>query len=95
MVRPDCPYVQFVAAARVTITEKFVVEVINERKRDRSQVSGGKSEWVPRARLLLGHVLVLCSGRFEVRWVHGGSIGSSLDRSDSSPPPWDALLSLL
>ena len=46
-----------------------------------SQVSDGKSERVLRARLLLNCVLVLCSGRFEVRWVHDGSIGSGLNRS--------------
>ena len=33
-----------------------------------SQVSGERSEQVPRARSLPGCVLV-CSGRFEVRWV--------------------------
>ena len=60
-----------------------------------SQVSGGKNERVPRAQLLLGRVLVLCSDRFEVRWVRDSSIESGLDRSDSSLPPWDTLLSLL
>ena len=41
LVRAECPYVQFVAAARVTSTEKFVVGVINGQERDWSQVSGG------------------------------------------------------
>ena len=60
-----------------------------------SHVSGGKNERVPRARLLLSHVLVLCSDRLEVRWVHDGLIRSGLDRSDFCPPAWDAMLSLL
>jgi len=47
LVQAECPYVQFVAAARVTSTEKFIVGVTNGRERDRSQVSGGKNEWVP------------------------------------------------
>ena len=46
-----------------------------------SQVSSGKSERVPRAQLLLSRVLVLCFGRFEVRWVRDGSIGSGLNQS--------------
>ena len=40
---------------------------------------------MPRARLPLSRVLVLCSGRFEVRWICDDSIGSGLDRSDASP----------
>ena len=50
------------AAARVISTEKFVVGVTNGRERDRSQVSDGKVERMPRARLLLGYVLcdMLC-----------------------------------
>ena len=36
-------------AAHVISTEKFLVGVINRRERDRSQVSDGKIEWVPRA----------------------------------------------
>ena len=44
LVRAECPYVQFVVAARVTSIEKFVVGVTNGRERDRSQVSGGKNE---------------------------------------------------
>ena len=39
LVRAKSPYVQFVAAARITSTEKFVVGVANERERDMSQVS--------------------------------------------------------
>ena len=42
--------------------------VTNGRERYRSQVSGGRSERVPRTRSLLGYVLV-CSDRFGVRWV--------------------------
>ena len=45
---------------RVISTEKFVVGVINERERDRSQVSDGKVEWVLRAWLLFSYM-------FEVR----------------------------
>ena len=48
------------AAAYVTSTKKFIVGVTNGRERDRSQVSGGKIEWVPRAWSQLGYV-------FEVR----------------------------
>ena len=57
LVRAEYPYIQFVAAAHVISTEKFIVGVTNGRERDRSQVSGGKNEWVPRARSLLGYVL--------------------------------------
>ena len=57
LVWAECPYIQFIAVAHVTSTEKFVVEVTNGRERDRSQVSGGKDEWVLRARSLLGYVL--------------------------------------
>ena len=39
MVRAECPYVQFVAVARVTSTEKFVVGVTNGHW---PQVSDGK-----------------------------------------------------
>ena len=56
LVLAECPYVQFVAAARVISTEKFVVGVTNGRERDRSQVSDGKIKWVPRARSLLSYV---------------------------------------
>ena len=56
LVRAECPYVQFVAAARVTSTEKFEIGVTNRRERDKSQVSGGKNKGVPRARSLLGYV---------------------------------------
>ena len=34
LVQAECPYVQFVAAARVISTEKFVVGVTNGRERD-------------------------------------------------------------
>ena len=57
LVRAECPYVQFVAAARVISTEMFVVGVINGRERDRSQVSDGNVEWTLRAQLLLNCVL--------------------------------------
>ena len=50
-----------------------------------SQVSGGNSKRVPRARLLLSRVLVFCSYRFEVRWVRDGSIWSGLNRSSPVP----------
>ena len=53
LVRAEYPYVQFVAAARVISTEKFIVGVTNGRERERSQVSDGKVEWVLRAWLLL------------------------------------------
>ena len=56
LVRAECPYIQFVAAAHVISTEKFIVGVTNGREMDRSQVSGGKNESVPRARSLLGYV---------------------------------------
>ena len=56
MVRAECPYVQFVAVARVICTEKFVVGVTNGRERDMSQVSDGKVEWMLRAWLLLSYV---------------------------------------
>ena len=56
LVRAECPYVQFVAAACVISTEKFIVGVTNGRERDRSQVSDGKAEWMPRAWLLLSYV---------------------------------------
>ena len=59
LVRAECPYIQFVAAARVISTEKFVVGVTNGRERDMSQVSDGKVEWGMRARLLLRHVFVV------------------------------------
>ena len=47
---------------------------MNGRERDRSQVSGERSEQVSRARLLLGYVLV-CSDWFEVRWIQVPFIG--------------------
>ena len=36
LVRAKCPYIQFMTAACVISTEKFVVGVINGRERDRS-----------------------------------------------------------
>ena len=57
LVRAECPYVQFATAARVISTERFVVEGINGRERDRSQVSDGKLERALRAWLLLSCVL--------------------------------------
>ena len=57
LVRAECPYVQFAAAARVINTERFVVGVTNGRERDRSQVSDGKVERTLRALLLLSCVL--------------------------------------
>ena len=56
LVRAECPYVQFMAAARVICTEKFVVGVTNGRERERSQVFDGKVEWVQRACSLLSYV---------------------------------------
>ena len=56
LVRTECPYVQFVADARVISTEKFIVGVINGRERDMSQVSDGKVEWELRVWLLLSYV---------------------------------------
>ena len=56
LVWAECPYVQFVAVARVISTEKFVVGVTNGQKRDRSQVFDGKVEWMLRAWLLLSYV---------------------------------------
>ena len=49
LVRAECPYVQFMAAARVISTEKFIVGVTNGRERDMSQVSDKKVEWMLRA----------------------------------------------
>ena len=56
LVRAECLYVQFLAAARVITTEKFIVGVTNERERDRSQVSDENIEWMLRAWLLLSCV---------------------------------------
>ena len=58
LVRIECPYVQFAAVARVISTERFIVGGTNGRERDRSQVSDGKVERMPRAQLLF--VCVLC-----------------------------------
>ena len=57
LVRPECPYVQFAAAAHVISTEWFIVGGTNRRERDRSQVSDGKVERALRAWLLLSCVL--------------------------------------
>jgi len=57
LVRAECPYVHFAAAAQVISTERFVVGGTNGRERDRSQVSDGKVERVLRARLLFSCVL--------------------------------------
>ena len=56
LVRAECLYVQFVVAAHVISTERFVVGGTNGRERDRSQVSDGKVERVLRAWLLLSYV---------------------------------------
>ena len=56
LVRAECPYVQFVAAARVISTKKFVVGITNGQEKEMSQVSDGKVEWVLRAWLLLSYV---------------------------------------
>ena len=57
MVRAECPYVQFAAAARVISTKRFVVGGTNNQERDRSQVSDGKVERVLRAWMLLSCVV--------------------------------------
>ena len=59
LVWAECPYVQFMVVARVISTERFIVGGTNERERDRSQVSDGKVERMPRAWLLLGCMLCL------------------------------------
>ena len=56
MVWVECPYVQFVVAAHVISTKRFIVGGTNGQERDRSQVSDGKVERVLRARLLLSCV---------------------------------------
>ena len=56
LVRAECPYDQFMAAAHVISTKKFIVGVTNGRERERSQVSDGKVEWALRAWLLLSCV---------------------------------------
>ena len=56
LVRAECPYVQFAAAARVISTERFIVGVTNGREREKSQVSDGKVEWVLRVWSLLSYV---------------------------------------
>ena len=57
LVWAEYPYVQFVVAARVISTKRFVVGVTNRRERDMSQVSDGKVERTLRAMLLLSCVL--------------------------------------
>ena len=57
LVRAECPYVQFVAAARVICTQRFVVGVTNRRERDRAPVSDGEVERALRAWLVLSYVL--------------------------------------
>ena len=44
LVQAECPYIQFVAAAHVISTERFIVGVTNGRESDRSQVFNGKVE---------------------------------------------------
>ena len=56
LVQVECPYVQFMVAARVIYTERFIVGGTNGRERDRSQVSDGKVKWAQRAWLLLSYV---------------------------------------
>ena len=56
LARVECPYLQFVAAARVINTEKFIVGLTNGRERDRSRVSDAKVKWALRAWLLLSRV---------------------------------------
>ena len=57
LVRAECPYAQFAVAARVISTEMFVLGGTNGRERYRYQISDGKVERVPRARLLLSRGL--------------------------------------
>ena len=56
LVRAECPYVQFAAAAHVISTKRFIVRGTNGRERDRFQVSDGEVERALRAWLLLSHV---------------------------------------
>ena len=57
LVQAECPNIQFVAAAHIISTERFIVWGTNRRERDRSQVSDGKVEQVLRARMLLSYVV--------------------------------------
>ena len=57
LVRAECPYVQFAAAACVISTKRFIVGGTNGRERDRPQVSDGKVERLLRAWLLFSCVL--------------------------------------
>ena len=52
LVRAECSNVQSATAAHVISTERFIVGGTNGRERDKSQVSDGKVERMPRARLL-------------------------------------------
>ena len=52
----ECLYVQFMAAAHVICTERFVVGGTNGRERDRSQVSDREVERALRAWLLLSRM---------------------------------------
>ena len=44
LVWAECPYIQFVVAARVISTKKFIVGFTNGQERDRSQIFDGKVE---------------------------------------------------
>ena len=57
LVRAECPYIQFAAAAHMISTERFVVGGTNGRERDMSQVSDGKVKQVLRAWMLLSYVV--------------------------------------
>ena len=57
LVWAECPYVQFVVAACIISTERFIVGGTNGRERDRSQVSDGKVKMMLRAWLLFSYVL--------------------------------------
>ena len=57
LVRAESPYVQFVVAAHVICTKRFIVEGTNGQEKDRSQVSDGKVERMLRAWMLLSYVV--------------------------------------
>ena len=93
LVRAERPYVQFVAT-RVISTKRFVVRGTNGRERDRSQVSDGRVERMPRARLQLGCVLcdVLCvelirpfSGCHALPFIDQGGAGVTDGRKRKKP----------
>ena len=71
LIRVECPYVQFAAAHVISIEKRFIVGGINGRERDRSQVSDGKVERTPRARLLLGCVLCVENNQSKVCRLSG------------------------